>query len=125
MIEERMKFLIEVGNKLQFAKVYYREDWDVYYFDILGKQFGLMTKDVTEDGIITLKGHPETNEELRETYEDIVPGYYANKKHWNSIKLNSTVISDSEIEKMIQTSYQLVWDKLPKKVRQEAEKNSK
>ncbi|MEG0254954.1 MmcQ/YjbR family DNA-binding protein [Vagococcus sp.] len=125
MIEERMKFLIEVGNKLQFAKVYYREDWDVYYFDILGKQFGLMTKDVTEDGIITLKGHPETNEELRETYEDIVPGYYANKKHWNSIKLNSTAISDSEIEKMIQTSYQLVWDKLPKKVRQEAEKNSK
>lgn len=38
-----------------------------------------MTKEATEETMITLKGNPETNEILRETYQDIVPGYYANK----------------------------------------------
>lgn len=119
MIEERIKKFQEFGNNLPHARVYYREDWNVYYFDLLGKQFGLMTKEANQEAIITLKGKPEVNEELRENYDDIVPGYYANKRHWNSIKLKSKVVSDKEIEKMIESSYQLVWEKLPKKIKQE------
>lgn len=119
MIEERIKKFQEFGNNLPHARVYYREDWNVYYFDLLGKQFGLMTKEASQEAIITLKGRPEVNEELRENYDDIAPGYYANKRHWNSIKLKSKVVSDKEIEKMIESSYQLVWEKLPKKIKQE------
>ena len=114
-----MKKFEEFGNELPFAKVYYREDWDCIYFDVHGKQFGLMSKEAGQEAFITLKGDPETNEILRETSEDIVPGYYANKKHWNSVYLKSTEISDSEIKNMIQTSYDLVWKKLPVKVRKE------
>ena len=74
MIQTRMAILEEFGNKLPHAKVYYREDWDCIYFDILGKQFGLMSKEASEESFITLKGNPETNEVLRESYEDIIPG---------------------------------------------------
>ncbi len=119
MIEERMNLLIEYGNTLPHASVYFREDWQVYYFDLAGKQFGLMSKEPSEESVITLKGNPDVNEEMRENYSDISPGYYANKKHWNSIKLNSKELSGSEIKRMILTSYELVWGNLPAKIRKE------
>ena len=119
MIKERMKLLQEFGETLPYTKVYYREDWDCIYFDLLGKQFGLMSKEATEESFITLKGNPETNEVLRETYDDIIPGYYANKKHWNSIYLKTSEISNEEIYQMIKTSYDLVWKNLPAKIRKE------
>ncbi|HCM90879.1 MULTISPECIES: MmcQ/YjbR family DNA-binding protein [Vagococcus] len=119
MINERMKKFEKFGNELPFAKVYYREDWDCIYFDVHGKQFGLMSKEASQEAFITLKGNPEVNEILRETSEDIIPGYYANKKHWNSIFLKTTDITDEEIEKMIENSYQLVWEKFPARVRKE------
>ena len=123
MIEKRMDTLIEYGNELPHAKVYYREDWDTYYFDLLGKQFGLMSKEATPDAFITLKGKPEVNETLRETYKDVFPGYYANKKHWNSIKLETTEITDDELKRMILNSYELVWANLPAKIRKEMKLN--
>ena len=33
-VEEMVEFCIAQGNKLAGAQVYYREDWDCYYFDI-------------------------------------------------------------------------------------------
>lgn len=36
-----------------------------------------------------IKGDPEDNLKLRETHHDVIPGYYANKKHWNAITLNT------------------------------------
>ena len=39
-----------------------------------------------------MKSDPEKALTLREAYEDIViPGYYSNKKHWNSIFLDADV----------------------------------
>ena len=124
LIEKRMLLLKAYGDKLPYAKVYYREDWDCIYFNLLGKQFGLMSKEVSEDSVITLKGKPETNEILRETYKDVIPGYYANKKHWNSIYLKTKEIATEEIEKMILTSYELVWKNLPAKIRNEYQNKS-
>ncbi|MFW8053274.1 MmcQ/YjbR family DNA-binding protein [Vagococcus fluvialis] len=124
MIKERMKSLQEFGKTLPHAKVYYREDWDCIYFDLLGKQFGLMSKEATDKSFITLKGNPETNEILRETYDDIIPGYYANKKHWNSIYLKTSEITNKEMYQMIQTSYDLVWKNLPAKIRKEHQEKS-
>ena len=124
MIEERMILFQSYGRELPHAKVYYREDWDCIYFDLLGKQFGLMTKEATEETMITLNGNPETNEILRETYQDIVPGYYANKKHWNSIYLRSKEVSNEEMMEMIKKSYELVWENLPAKVRNEYKEKS-
>lgn len=119
LLEEKMKRLQDYGRSLPQAKVYYREDWNTIYFDILGKQFGLMSIDIDENSLITLKGKPEKNEELRELYDHVIPGYYANKVHWNSIYLANDELSEAEIQEMIKESYELVVAKLPKKVRRE------
>lgn len=116
-MEQRMERLQKFGAALPFAKVYFREDWEIIYFEVHGKMFGMMSPQVGEHAIITLKGIPEKNEELREIYEEITPGYHMNKKHWNSIALRSTVLTDDEIEQMIYLSYQLVWQNLPAKIR--------
>lgn len=117
-ITARIKHLQDFGNSLPHAKVYFRDDWKTIYFDLSGKMFGLMSPTASETSIITLKGDPESNVELREIYSDITAGYYANKKHWNSIKLSTSELSDQEIEKMIAYSYKLVYKNLPLYVRQ-------
>ena len=37
------------------------------------------------------KLEPEEGDFLRSQYEDIVPGYYMNKMHWNSVKPDGEV----------------------------------
>lgn len=116
MIAQRIATFKAFGETFKGAKVYFRDDWEVFYFDLQGKMFGMMSDQAGEDAIITLKNLPEKNEELREMYKDIViPGYYANKTHWNSIKLASPEVSDEEIKQMTAISYQLVYQKLTKK----------
>ncbi|MDT2743779.1 MmcQ/YjbR family DNA-binding protein [Enterococcus asini] len=120
MIAQRIATFKAFGETFKGAKVYFRDDWEVFYFDLQGKMFGMMSDQTGEDAIITLKNLPEKNEELREVYKDIViPGYYANKTHWNSIKLASPEVSDEEIKQMITISYQLVYQKLTKKQKAE------
>lgn len=121
MLEKRMERLQVFGDSLPFASVYYRQDWETLYFDLAGKMFGTMSPEVTEQALLTLKGPPEKNEELREIYQDIQPGYHMNKKHWNSITLTTKELTDAELEQMIRLSYELVWKNLPAKVRRELE----
>ena len=116
MSEKIVEFCIAQGNKLAGAQVYYREDWDCYYFDIAGKYFGLLSAKAEGESFITLKNLPEVNEELRATYKAIRPGYYTNKVHWNSIDLTSDETSEELLAALIKTSYQLVVSKLPKKI---------
>lgn len=122
MIAQRIATFKAFGETFKGAKVYFRDDWEVFYFDLQGKMFGMMSDQAGEDAIITLKNLPEKNEELRELYQGIViPGYYANKTHWNSIKLASPEVSDEEIKQMITISYQLVYQKLTKKQKAEVD----
>ncbi|MBO0451595.1 MmcQ/YjbR family DNA-binding protein [Candidatus Enterococcus murrayae] len=122
MIQQRIERFKIFGEKLKGAKVYFREDWEVLYFDLQGKMFGMMNDQASEDAIITLKNLPEKNEELREIYKGtVIPGYYTNKNHWNSIKLASDDLNDEAIEQLIEVSYQLVYQKLTKKQKAEIE----
>jgi len=109
IVSSRIKHFQDFGNSLPHAKVYFRDDWQTIYFDLFGKMFGLMTPTVSDKSIITLKVDLESNIELREMYSDVTEGYYANKTHWNSIKLITMALSDQEIEKMIENSYKLVY----------------
>ncbi|KGN82711.1 MmcQ-like protein [Porphyromonadaceae bacterium COT-184 OH4590] len=67
---------------------------------------------------ITLKCAPDKAIELRELYQEVTPGYYMNKKHWNSVRIDS-MLSDQLIKEWITDSYNLVIERLPKKLRQE------
>lgn len=116
--KKRKDELIEFDNSLKGADIYFRDDWECEYFSIGGKCFGMMT-----DKLITLKGKPEDNLSMRKMYSDVTPGYYANKTHWNSIDLKTVQLSTEEIKKLVEISYELVFEKLTKKMKNEILEN--
>ncbi len=67
---------------------------------------------------ITLKLNPIDGEFFRSTYEDIIPGYYMNKTHWNSIKADGNV-PDDVVKELLNKSYTEILNKLTKKKRAE------
>lgn len=67
---------------------------------------------------ITLKLEPTEGDFLRQQYEDIIPGYYMNKVHWNSVKSNGNV-PDELLKDMLDKSYQLVLSRFSKKKQKE------
>ena len=85
-------------------------------FKVANKMFALLPLDEVDDPCISLKGDPEINIEYREQYEGINPGYHMNKKHWNTVKLESDVKQDL-MKNMIDRSYELVVKSLPKKIK--------
>ena len=88
-------------------------------FKVMGKMFALVAwEDIPLR--ITLKGNPDDALALRDQYEAVQPGYYMNKKHWNTITLDGSIPND-EILEMIDVSYDLVVRGLKKAVRQELE----
>lgn len=60
-----------------------------------------------------VKCDPELALELREQYASVIPGYHMNKKHWNTIIVDGS-ISNKELHKMIDHSYELVRGKKKK-----------
>ncbi len=84
-------------------------------FKVAGKMFGLMNLDGSLR--INLKCDPEEAIELRETYSYVKPGYHMSKVHWNTITINDT-ISPKLLKQWIDDSYDLVYNKLTKKLRE-------
>lgn len=60
-----------------------------------------------EPKYITLKLEPEEGNFLRGQYDDIIPGYYMNKQHWNSVNPNGE-IEDELLKDLLNKSYNLV-----------------
>lgn len=67
---------------------------------------------------INLKCDPERAIELREKYDSIKPGYHMNKALWNSVYMDGT-ISDILTKELIDHSYELIVESLPKKLKEE------
>ncbi len=105
-------------SEKQGAILEYKQEWQATKCMVGNKMFALQGKDKTDRPIITLKLLPEDGYFLREQYEDITPGYYMNKEHWNSVYLDGSVESEI-IKDMIDKSYQLIFDALPKKTKKE------
>jgi predicted DNA-binding protein (MmcQ/YjbR family) len=57
-----------------------------------------------------VKCNPDRAIELREEYACILPGYHMNKKHWNTIIIDSTLSKD-QLKNFIKDSYGLVQKK--------------
>ncbi len=85
-------------------------------FKVVDKMFALINLD--ENHSMNLKCDPEKAIILREHYDFVLPGYHMNKKHWNTIILDER-ISGNLLMELINDSYNLVVDKLPKKIREE------
>lgn len=80
-------------------------------FKVIGKIFALVNLD--GDPSINLKCDPEKAVLLREQYESVIPGYHMNKKHWNTIRLDS-MLPEHLIREWIDDSYRLVMLKMSK-----------
>jgi predicted DNA-binding protein (MmcQ/YjbR family) len=85
---------------------------DVVVFKVGGKMFALASLDEVP-ATANLKCDPDLALELRDRYEQVTPGYHMNKKHWNTVEIESG-IPDIELRKMIDHSYELVVSSLPK-----------
>ena len=90
-------------------------------FKVMGKMYALTSLD-SEEFRVNLKCDPEWAMELREQYEDVIPGFHMSKKHWNTVIMEDCVIEEDLILKMIDHSYDLVVKGLPKKVKAELAK---
>jgi len=89
---------------------------EVAVFKIRQKMFATLT---LSEGIAytNLKCDPQEALMLRDIFDEVMPGYHMNKKHWNTVKLDGD-LPRGEIERMINNSYALVVKTLPVKVRQ-------
>ncbi|MCL4155255.1 UNVERIFIED_CONTAM: hypothetical protein GTU68_030918 [Idotea baltica] len=65
---------------------------------------------------MNLKCNPTLALELRDQYDAVIPGYHMNKKHWNTIDLD-LLANEKLLHEWIDHSYDLVWQKLPKRIK--------
>jgi predicted DNA-binding protein (MmcQ/YjbR family) len=89
-------------------------DKNTVVYKVMGKMFTLAA--IEEFESINLKCDPETALQLREMYEGVTPGYYMNKKHWNTVEIDGS-IPDKTIYQWIDDSYALVVGKLSQRDR--------
>jgi predicted DNA-binding protein (MmcQ/YjbR family) len=97
----------------------FKEEWNWTRYLLGDKMFAAVCKDDQgRDFLITCKLEPVEGQFLRQQYEDIIPGYYMNKVHWNSIKADGNV-PDDLLKDLLEKSYRLVLAGLPKKKQKE------
>ena len=91
-----------------------QESWNWVRYQVGGKMFAAICLDKeNKPYYINLKLEPAEGEFLRGQYPDIVPGYYSNKRHWNSIVPDGQV-PDELMKEMLDKSYMLVLGGLSK-----------
>lgn len=90
---------------------------DVLVFKVGGKMFALTSLE-RFPAAANLKCDPDLALDLRDRYEQVSPGYHMNKKHWNTVEIDSG-IPDGELRKMIDHSYNLVAKSLPKRMQKQ------
>lgn len=86
-------------------------DNETLVFKVGSKMFCLTNLNITKS--INLKCNPERAIELREEFEEVLPGYHMNKKHWNTVSLEGR-LERNFILGLIDHSYNLVYKKLNK-----------
>ena len=90
---------------------------DNLVFKVMGKMFALISLDSVPLQI-ALKCDPDRAIELREEHDGIIMGaYHMNKVHWNSLQTES--LPPALVKELIDHSYDLVVQSLPKKLQQE------
>lgn len=96
----------------------YKLEWNATRYMIRGKMFAMQGGDKYGKPIITVKLDPLFGELLRKQYKDIVPGYYMNKVHWNSLYLEGDV-PDVVLRDMLDKSYDILLASFSKKAQKE------
>lgn len=102
----------------------YKIEWQWERYLVRGKMFAAtctpnpIYKPHNGRPMVILKCDPMLAELFRREYADVVPGFYCNKRCWNSVYLDGGV-PDAVLREMCDMSYRLVVEKLPQKARRE------
>ena len=84
-------------------------------FKVGGKIFALTALDA-QPLTVSLKCEPSLAEALRAEHSCIRPGYHLNKRHWITVTLDDS-LPDELVFGLIEDSYELVVDGLPRRER--------
>ncbi len=88
------------------AKLEYPFGEGVAVYKANDKMFALIAEGKTPVSL-SLKCDPELSKILREKYDEVMPGYHLNKKHWNTLVLAGQMDWE-EVQGLIVHSHQLV-----------------
>ena len=89
---------------------------EVAVYKVHGKIFAMLAQGSAAPRV-TLKCDPVLAEALRREHSAVRPGYHTNKRHWNTVYLE-TPIPEQVLWNMMATSYDLVCAALPRRVRE-------
>ena len=92
-----------VGGKLFAALMHPTDKYDAAY---------------AEKDLLNLQCDPLLAPLLRQQHPEVLPGFYSDKRCWNSVDLGGG-LPDDLLRQMIDDSYQLVFAKLTKKLQRE------
>jgi predicted DNA-binding protein (MmcQ/YjbR family) len=102
----------------------YKAQWDWQRYQIGGKMFAAICQPGPKYAaygnrpLITLKCDPDLALTLRQSHPDILPGFYTDKRCWNSIFLDGAV-PDALLSDLCEHAYALVFAKLTKKLQKQ------
>lgn len=103
----------------------FKEEWQWLRYQVGGKLFAAVLCPSAQydpayagKDLINLKCDPMLVEMLRKTHPEVLPGFYSDKRCWNSIDLGGA-LSDGQLKQLCDDSYRLVFEKLTKKLQKE------
>lgn len=102
----------------------YKAEWGWLRYQVGGKLFaatcqpGPAHKGYDGRELVTLKCEPLLAEALRAEFPDVIPGFYMDKRWWNSIYLDGD-LPEPVLRDLCDRSYTLVFEKLTRKVQRE------
>ena len=97
----------------------HKESWDALLYRLHGKIFALLVRNKTGT-LLNLKCEPYLSLDFRRRYPGVLPGWHMNKLHWISLSLKER-IPEEVCRELVDISYDLVRQKLPKKLRESVE----
>lgn len=103
----------------------FKAEWGWLRYMVGGKMFAAVMHPsdkydpaYAEKDLINLKCDPMLAELLRAEHREVMPGFYSDKRTWNSVDLGGELPEES-LRGMIDDSYRLVFEKLTKKLQKE------
>lgn len=96
----------------------YQPDWRWHRYYVGDKLYAVLCMDEA-DALwgVTMKLPPEEGELLRAQHPEVIPGYYMNKQHWNTVRTDAPV-SDQLLYTMLEHAYRQAFQSLSKKKQQ-------
>jgi predicted DNA-binding protein (MmcQ/YjbR family) len=108
-IDELRKFCLSMPHATEDVK------WGSDLTFLVGKKMFAVTGLETAQSGISFKCTPEKFAELVER-DGIIPAHYVARYHWVTVE-NPDALKPDELKDLIENSYRMVWEKLPKNVK--------